>query len=411
MTETLQTRADLLGSDFDPWDSRHLDDPYASYAIMRERQPMHWNEKRGLWFATRFHDVAEVLKDHEHFSSAQYNIDKPHMTERPVDGERYQAFKGTTMVTAEPPEHSRLRRGSALAFSPRALKRLQDRIEVIADRLLDRVADQGGMDAIADYAYPLPVYAIAELLGVPAGDQDRFMALALADKGSPAHDPSATRDVLERSAAHGAMLRALVGEIVEKKRSRPGEDLISALVVSQRDDGLTQAEAIDTIHLMMEAGHITTVNLIGNGLDVLVDRPADTRRLREQPGLMPLAVKECLRYVGPVQFTGRTAIKETTLGGQVIRRGEAVIPILPAANRDPRQFPDAEKFQIDREPNRQLALGIGIHVCIGAALARLETEIAFSKLLARFPGLRRSGQAQWNSSFELRGRTVLPVAF
>ena len=113
----------------------------------------------------------------------------------------------------------------------------------------------------------------------------------------------------------------------------------------------------------------------------------------------------------PHDRSGRTAIKETTLGGQVIRRGEAVIPILPAANRDPRQFPDAEKFQIDREPNRQLALGIGIHVCIGAALARLETEIAFSKLLARFPGLRRSGQAQWNSSFELRGRTVLPVAF
>ncbi|QYB06993.1 cytochrome P450 [Rhodococcus sp. USK10] len=411
MTDILSSKVGGLLSGFDPWDPAHVDDPIAVYTMMRETEPMHWNTKRGLWFATRYDDVALVLRDHENFSSAQYNIDKPHMTERPVDGERYQAFKGPTMVTTEPPEHTRLRKGSAPAFSTRGLKRLKDRVEGIAERLLNQVEGNEGMDAIADYAYPLPVYAIAELLGVPHEDQDEFLALALADKGSPAHDPNATKETLERTAAHGRRLRDFVEDVIEKKRKQPGEDLISSLLVSQQEDNLTHAEMIDTIHLMMEAGHITTVNLIGNGLDVLLDRPEDMEWLRNDPDLATSAVQECLRYVGPVQFTGRTAIKDTVLGGQLIKAGEAVIPLMPAANRDPLQFADPEEFRIDRKPNRHLGVGIGIHVCIGAALARLETEIAFTKLLSRFPNLRRAGEAEWNTSFELRGRTTLPVAF
>ncbi|MBV6762899.1 cytochrome P450 [Rhodococcus opacus] len=411
MTDILSSEVGTLPSGFDPWDPAHVDDPIAVYTMMRETEPMHWNAKRRLWFATRFDDVALVLRDHENFSSAQYNIDKPHMTERPVDGDRYQAFKGPTMVTTEPPEQRRLRRGSAPAFSTRGLDRLADRIREIADRLLDRVEGDEGMDAIADFAYPLPVYAIAELLGVPREDQDEFLELALADRGSPAHDPHASKETLERTAAHGRRLREFVEDVIEKKRRLPGEDLISALLTSQREDGLAHAEMIDTIHLMMEAGHITTVNLIGNGLDVLLDRPEDMEAIRNDPGLAPPAVQECLRYVGPVQFTGRTAIRDTVVGGSLVKAGESVIPLIPAANRDPLQFTDPEEFRIDRRPNRHLALGIGVHVCIGASLARVETEIAFTRLLTRFPHLRRAGETAWNTSFELRGRTTLPVAF
>ncbi|WP_216893158.1 cytochrome P450 [Nocardia alni] len=411
MAETSTTTAGALGADFDPWDPAHLADPHAVYARMRELEPMHWNERRGLWFATRYDDVAQVLRDQRHFSCAQYNITKPHMTSRPADGKRYQAFKGATMVTTEPPEHTRLRRGSAAAFGPGGVRRLRERVRTIADRLLDHAAARGGMDVIADYAYGLPVYAIAELLGVPEADQEQFMRFALADRGSPAHDPDADPEVLARTEAHGAELRTFVEAVVADKRRRPGEDLISALLASEREDGLTEAEILDTIHLMMEAGHITTVNLIGNGLDVLLDRPEDLRRLREDPELAPAVVRECLRFAGPVQFTGRTAISDVMLGGRMVRAGESVIPVLPAANRDPRQFLDPDEFVIDRDPNRHLAFGIGIHVCIGASLARLETEIAFATLVSRFPALRRAGGARWNTSFELRGRTTLPVEF
>ncbi|MFT4081139.1 MAG: cytochrome P450 [Nocardioides sp.] len=408
---TVEKRESVFGPDFDPWDPRYLIDLAALYAELREREPVHWNERRGLWFVTRYDDVASVLGDRERFSCAQYNIDKPHMVTRKEEGARYQPWSGPTMVTTEPPEQTRLRRGSARAFSVPGLQRLTGRVEAIADRLLDRLDGAASMDVIADFAYPLPVYAIAELLGVPEVDQERFLALALADREDPGHDPNATPEMLAVAASHGEELRAFVEEIIARKRLDPGEDLISALIASQQADGLTASETLDTVHLMMEAGHITTVNLIGNGLDLLLDHPDQWSRLRDEPELMASAVKECLRLVGPVQFTGRTAKVDVEIDGQLIRAGEAVIPLIPAANRDPRQFEDPDVFDVARNPTRHLGFGVGVHVCIGQSLARLETQIAFARLLERTPDLRRSGDVTWNTSFELRGLTTLPVAW
>jgi hypothetical protein len=371
---------------------------------------VHWNERRQLWFITRYADVMPVLKDHARLSTAVYHIEKPHMEQKPADGDRYQAFKGSTMITTEPPEQKRLRRGAVPAFSARAMQRLGGRIEAIADELLDRLDGRDRFDVLEAFAYPLPILAIGELLGIPPEDTETFMDIATADKSANALDPRATELVLQRAAENGRRLGELVEHVIAKKRREPGEDLISAMVAAQEADHLTLGEMTDTVHLMMEAGHVTTVNLIGNGLDVLLDRLDDLARLRREPELMPAAVDECLRYVGPVHFTGRTALEDVEVGGKTLAKGECIITLLPGANRDPEAFPDPEAFVIDRTPNRNLALGIGAHVCIGAALAKIETQIAFRKLLDRYPDLRRDGQPEWNTSFEMRGRTTLPVA-
>jgi cytochrome P450 len=411
MTTAVSPDAAGLEPGFDPWNPAHLDDPYAVYRRMREVDPVHWNEPRGLWFITRYDDVLPVLKDHGRLSTAVYHIEKPHMEQPPADGDRYQPFKGSTMVTTEPPEQKRLRRGAVPAFSARAMQRIAPRIEAIADDLLEGLEGHAGMDVITEFAYPLPILAIAELLGIPDEDRKTFLEIATADQAANPIDPQATEEVLAQAAENGRRLGVLVRQVIEKKRREPGEDLISAMIAAQEADHLTIGEMLDTVHLMMEAGHITTVNLIGNGLDVLLDRPADLERLRLEPDLMPSAVDECLRYVGPVHFTGRTALEDVEVGGKPIRKGECIITLLPGANRDPGMFPDPEEFVIDRAPNRHLAFGIGAHVCIGAALARLETQIAFRKLLDRFPGIHRAGEPRWNTSFEMRGRSTLPAAF
>lgn len=411
MQQTPTIDLDVLADDFDPWNPSFIGDPYAVYRAMRTQDPVHWNRRRGLWFLTRYDDVMPALKDHKRLSTAVFHIEKPHMEQRPADGKRYQAFKGPTMVTTEPPEQSRLRRGAAPAFSARAMERLGHRLEQIADELLDELVPRGSADILADFAYPFPIRAIAELLGIPADEQATFLALATGEKGSPGHDPRATKEALERAEQHGQQLRALVERVIARKRVEPGEDLISTMIAHEQDAKITLSEMTDTVHLMMEAGHITTVNLIGNGLDVLLDRPETLDRMRRDPELIPAAVEECLRYVGPVQFTGRTALEDLEIDGHKIAAGECLITLLPAANRDPAAFGDPETFDIDRPRHRNLALGIGAHVCIGAALARIETQIAFRKILERLPQLERNGESDWGSSFELRGRTALPVRF
>lgn len=398
---------DVLDPAFDPWDPAHLADPYAVYSAMREQAPVHFNTARGLWFLTRYDDVTPALKDHRRLSTARFHIDKPHMKERPADGKRYQAFTGPTMLTTEPAEQTRLRRPASPAFAARALEQLRGPVQRIADDLLDRAG--ADFDVLADFAYPLPIMAIAELLGIPAEHQARFLALATSEKGSPGHDPDATQGALRRAAQQGAGLRDLLEDIVEHKRRHPGDDLISHLIVAEAGGDLSPSEMTDTIHLMMEAGHITTVNLIGNGLDVLLDLDGGMDRLRDEPELAVAVVEECLRFVGPVHFTGRAVLEDVEFDGRLIPRGANVILLLAAANRDTSHLPDAEEFVLDRAPARHLALGVGAHVCIGAALARMEAQVAFATLARRLPGLHRTGPSSWGPSFELRGLTSLPV--
>jgi cytochrome P450 len=401
-----------LPANFDPWAPGHLGDPFAVYSLMRETDPMHYSEARNLWFCSRYADVNVALKDHQRLSTAVFHLEKPHMRARPADGRGYQGFDGPTVMTTEPPAHTRLRRHLAPGFTPRALQRLRERVTAITNDLLDRIEEDGRneVDLIEAFAHPLPVHAIAELLGVPSSLRQRFLEITTSAKESEAHNPDASAETLAQAAETGAALAKLVEEIVDEVRGTSAEGLLPTMVEAQSAHDLTLTEIQDAVHLLLEAGHITTVHQIGNSLELLLDRRDMMQTLVASPDLMPSAVEELLRLVGPVHFTGRTAREDVVVGGQELREGECVILLLPAANRDPRQFDDPESLDFRRSPNRHLAFGTGVHVCIGAALARLETAIALQCLLSRFPRLARTGPPNWGTSFELRGLNDLNVA-
>lgn len=409
MPSTTSPRIDITAAGFDPWDPRHAADPYPVYAAMLEQQPVHYNDERGLWFAARFDDVSWILKDHERLSTAVFHIDKPHMREPPADGERYQGFKDATMITVEPPEQKRLRRGAAPSFSAKAMRQMAHAVERIADDLLDGLAEREHFDLVDDFAYPLPIRAIAVLLGIPDRELEEFIALATEEKGASKNDPNATAETLAHAEQVGARLGDLVRRVIAIKRRDPQDDLVTTMVRAEQAGEMTEAEIVAAVHLMMEAGHTTTVNLIANGVDALLDRPDQLRRLREDPSLIDTATEELVRFAGPVHFTGRTALEDVEVDGHLVRRGETIIAMLAAANRDPAVFDDPHELRVDRPRSRNLAFGIGAHVCIGAALARMETNVALRKLNERFPTLERAGATGWNGSFEIWGVNALPV--
>ncbi len=408
------TAATDLSEGFDPWDTSHLDDPLAVYERMREVAPMYWHPERGLWFATRFADVLPILKDHQRFGSALFHQNRPQdklAADRDDSSSVVTASFGGTMMLSEPPEHTRLRKLQVRAFSARAMKRMHAEIEAIADELLDRVEGQDGMDAMADYAAPLPIIVISRLLGVPAEHEQEFLRLSVL--GHAGADPLASPEEVEACVRARGELATLVAEIIEEKRSNLGEDLISTLITAE-DEGemMRPEELVPAVVLMMEAGHLTTVHLIGNGLELFLDDPSLIARVNADPELVRPAVEECLRYAGPVHFIGRTVLEDVEIGGQTLRAGQNVVCLLAAANRDPEQFDDPGTFRIDRTPNRHLAFGQGIHVCIGSALARVEAQVAFAKLFARHPGMRRAAPpGPPATTFELRGLDRLPVLF
>lgn len=409
MPTTTVPTIDVTAPGFDPWDPRYASDPYPVYAAMLEQQPLHYNDVRGLWFATRFEDVTWMLKDFARLSTAVFHIDKPHMREPPADGERYQGFKDATMITVEPPEQKRLRRGAAPSFSAKAMRQMVPGVEAIADELLDGLAQRDEFDLVDDFAYPLPIRAIAVLLGIPDRELEEFIALATDEKGASKNDPNATAETLARAEQNGARLNDLVRRVIGIKRADPQDDLVTTMVRAEQAGEMTEAEIVAAVHLMMEAGHTTTVNLIANGVDALLDRPDELRKLRADPSLLPDAVEELVRFAGPVHFTGRTALEDVDVDGRLVRKGETIITMLAAANRDPAVFDAPHELRVDRPRSRNLGFGIGAHVCIGAALARMETEVALRKLNERFPTLGRAGETGWNGSFEIWGVNRLPV--
>jgi cytochrome P450 len=298
------------------------------------------------------------------------------------------------------------------AFTPRVVERLRPRIETVVDDLLDAVAARGGMDAIADFAFPMPVTVIAELLGVPAADRVALHNWSAATVGSL--DPIASAETAERAGVARTELSAYLREVIAQRRAEPEDDLISALVaVHEQGDTLTEQELVTMCRLILLAGHETTVNLIGNGLLALLRHPEQMRQLRERPDLAVSAVEELLRYDAPVQLTGRRATERVELGGQTIEPEQRVVVLLGAANRDPAQFPDPDRLDLERSPNRHIAFGQGIHFCLGSPLARMEGQIAVSTLLERMPNLRlreAPEQLRWRKQLFLRGLEQLPVA-
>ena len=391
-----------------------MQDPYTVYARLRREDPVHEVEAAGLRFfiVTRYDDVVAVLRD------PAYSAEK--FPERliadamagpdPGFAAVARAVSGM-MLIKDPPDHTRLRALVSKAFTPRVVEGLRPRIEGIVDGLLDAATAAGGMDAILGFAAPLPVIVIAELLGVPGAEREKFKHWS--DQLVPFIDGTLRESGLVEAARGAQALEAYFRDFIATRRKEPRDDLMSGLIAAQeRDDALSETELVATAILLLGAGHETTTNLIGNGLLALLRHPAEYARLRREPGLTKSAVEELLRYESPVQLTSRIPRRDVTLGGRQIPAGIEVNLVLGAANRDPLQFGDADRLDIARLDNRHVAFGHGAHFCLGAPLARLEAQVAFSRLVERFPSLRAAGEPEsWRPGLVLRGLSTLPILF
>ena len=370
-----------------PFSDELARDPYAFYHRLREKDPIHRMRLIDAWVLTRYEDVDSMLRDHQRFA---------------VEGRRFHDTGLTTMLDIDPPDHTRLRALVSRAFTPRSVSRLHGRVQEIADRLLDAVVDHDRIDLIAALGYPLPVTVIAEMLGVPAEDMDRFegwsndIALII--------EPILTPGQLQAVRHATEELFAYFETIVETRRREPRDDLVSALLAAEEEgDRLTREELLFTMLLILVAGNETTRNLIGNGMLALLRHPDQFQRLRDAPELMESAVDEMLRYDSPVQFNGRVVREDLEMGGKRLRAGQRVIALLGAANRDPAAFENPDTLDIERKEKSHLSFGRGIHYCLGASLALLEARIAFRCLLDRFVSIRMAAEPRHRDGFVLRG--------
>ena len=385
-----------------PFDPAVMADPYPYYRLMRERDPVHWNGSVKTWFLTRHADVSALLRD-DRFSAdrtrSERYVPPPPGRDRPA----------RSMLVVDPPDHTRLRNLVSKAFTARMVARLRSRVEAICAGLVDRLAGGREADLVAEFAYPLPVIVIAEMLGVPAGDRMRFQewSAVLVRGLDPFVDAATQETVLDARDALTGYLRGIVAE----RRREPADDLITGMIAArEQGDFLSEGELVAMCNLLLVAGHETTVNLIAGGTLALLRSPDQLDRLRRRPALARTAVEELLRWAPPVQWTGRVAAAELEIGGRRIVPGQSVVGILAAANRDPDVFPDPDRLDIGRHPNPHLAFGRGIHFCLGAPLARLEAQVALPMLLGRFPDLRLAGEPEPRPTWNLRGLVRLPVA-
>src|SRR6266516_687895 len=360
-------------ADFLPRSPEDIPQAYAWFEQMRSNQPVFRAEQMPIWQVFRYEDVQEVITDHHRFSSEATFGD---------------SFLANTLVTTDPPDHRTLRNLVNQAFTPRAVTRLSHRVTQITQELLDALKATGYMDVVSDIAFPLPAKIIAEMLGVPAQDWDIFQRWARfgggrANEGSRERAEGSAPDM--RQEMNHYFLRLL-----EARRKDPRDDLITSLSNAEIDgERLSQQELVNFCFLLLAAGQETTKNLIANAILCLTDHPDSLERLQREPALMPTAIEEVLRFLPPVWFLFRRTTQDVDLGGQHIPANQMVLAWTASANRDAAQFPQPDQFNIQREPNRHLAFGHGIHFCVGAPLARLEAKIVLPMMLKQLRDLRR----------------------
>jgi cytochrome P450 len=390
--------------EFNPWNAEFRSNPYPFYRQLHDGPPRMINLFGQVALVGRFADVTAILKDNARFSSYQ---------SRPPEMEDRGPFRGaTTMLFSDPPVHTRLRRLVSRDFTPRRIREMEPRIREITNRLLDDAAKKGELEVMSDLANALPVMVIAEMLGVPSELYAQFKHWS--DEVIAGGNTIPGAPLPDHTIKAGDELRAYLFEAIEHRRKNPGADLISALVAAHADgETMTEDELLAFAVLLLLAGNETTTNLIGNGMLALGRNPDQMDLLRRNPELTPRAIEEMLRYDGPVQSTSRNTVSDTEVGGTMIKAGTGCFVILAAANHDPAQFSDPDRFDITREPRDHVAFGDGIHFCIGAPLARLEGAIAIGSALARFPGLRLKDPGApltYKGSYFLRGLSRLTMA-
>jgi cytochrome P450 len=395
---------------FDPLSPELIADPYPLYHRLRAEDPVH-RSPLGFYLLTRHADVSSVLRDKrfgKDFVGQLIRRYGPQVLEEPV----YRSMRHW-MLSQNPPDHTRLRGLVVQAFTARRVEEMRPRIQQIVDSTLDRIASRRHADLIADFAFPLPVTVICEMLGIPQDHHEMFLTGAR-ESGRLLDPVPLGRAELDAANAHNLAAEAYFQQLFELRRREPGDDLTTKLVeAEERGSKLTNEELTANVILLFGAGHETTVNLIGNGLLALHRNPDQLRLLRENPSLAANAVEELLRYDSSVQGTGRTALEDVEIGGTLVRKGETVLSLLGAANRDAVVYAEPDRLDITRANVRPLSFGGGIHFCLGAQLARIEAEIAIATLLRRFANLTLDDpeHPDWRQSFILRGLMELPASW
>jgi cytochrome P450 len=388
---------------------------HETYARMREGSPVHLQPgldgETPIWFVTRYDDVVALLTDNERFV-----LDPALVLSAEELAEREAVLVldprvSENLLAKDGADHRRLRRLVTKAFTPRMVEQLRPRIQEIADELIDRVADRGSMELVDDFAFPLPITVIAELLGIPVEDQARFRVWS-----NTFVTPALTPELQEEAVRNTDEFVAYLDALFARRRAEPSDDLVTALVQAEDEgDHLSENELYSMVVLLIVAGHETTVSLITNAVHALLSHPEQLAALRADPSLMSTAVEELLRFDSPVERTiTRWVATDTELGGRSIARGDLVIAVVGSANRDSSQFPAADTLDVTRAVNKHVGFGRGPHFCLGAPLARLEAEVALATLLRRLPGLRLAiadEDLYWRPIPLFRSLAALPVVW
>jgi cytochrome P450 len=382
-------------------DPAFVADPYPSFARLRRESPVLWHEPTGQHLAFSFALCNAVLRDRRF---GRIWADK-------APAERFEPFNmlhRNQMMENEPPDHTRLRSLVAKAFARGHVERLRPRVQQLASDLLDKVADAGEFDLIGDFAEPLPVAVIAELLGVPEADRHllRPWSGAIVKMYELGRTPRIEADAVAASEEFADYMR----DLAARRRAEPCDDLISHLALAEeRGHMLSDDELVSSAILLLNAGHEASVNAFGNGVVTLLDHPEQLSRLRADSGLVAGAIEEMIRFDAPLQLFERTAREDIQVGDVTVREGERVAALLGSANRDPNAFVDADDFDISRQPNHHIGFGAGLHHCLGAPLARMELQISLPAMLDRFPRLQLAGVPVRRPTFVLRGYESVPL--
>ncbi len=398
---------------FDPLSPEFQRNPYPFYDELRNASPILYWKDWNIWFLTTYEDVSTLLRDRRLGRTMDHILTREQRGLPPIP-EAVQPFhklSENSMFDKEPPDHTRLRSLVHKVFTPRRVENMREHIQKIADDLLDAVQSHGHMDILADFAVPLPVTVIAELLGIPEADRHRLRPWS--QDIVTMYELDHTEEQASRAVQAAIEFSDYLRNIAEERRHNPQGDLISALaLVEEAGDHLSIDELISTCVLLLNAGHEATVNVIGNGMLALLNHPDQVRQLIENPALIKTAVEEMLRYDTPLQLFRRWVLEDMDYKGQHFKQGTELGLMFGAANRDPARFPNADSLDITREDNPHMSFGNGIHYCLGAPLARLELQIAFNTLLRRMPNLTLAGNPpEYRPAYVIRGLKALNVTF
>jgi cytochrome P450 PksS len=398
---------------YDLFSTEALDNPYPLYEKMRSEDPVHYSETLGYWFLTRYDDVEAALRD-ERLSANRSSLFIQQLGDLDVSLiQNFLRLTGNMMIEQDPPDHTRFRKLANQGFTTKALESWRSIIQNTTDALLDQVMAKGEMDIVADLSVPLPALIIAEIFGVPADNRDDLIQWAL-DIGTFWGAPGGQDiETLARNADAGAaQFTTLIRQLIEERRHHPGTDMISLLTVAYEEQGFDLDQLPSLCILILNAGHLTTTDLIPNGVYALLNHPEQLQQLKQTPDLMRSAVEEMIRFDTPAPFVFRIAKQDVVYGGKTIPAGSVIALGLGAANHDPEKFSRPGQFDVARSPNEHLGFGPGVHFCLGAVLARMELTICFSTLLNRMPDLRFDPARRAipkHTSLVFKGFETLPV--